>query len=186
MKIFISWSGELSRKVAEILRKYIPCMHQGLKVFLSEHDIESGARWGLRLAQELEESNFGIICLTSDNISSPWLLYEAGALTKHIEGMACCLLVGGLQLLDITGPLSQFQNKPFSEKDLRQILKDMNKQRDEPLEAEQLDMIFSQWWPNLKSDYDSVLNSIDTKKESPAKRSQSEILEELVGENSQY
>jgi len=28
MKVFVSWSGELSKAVAEILRKYLPCMIQ--------------------------------------------------------------------------------------------------------------------------------------------------------------
>ena len=88
MKIFISWSGDLSQRVAEILDNYLPAMIKDLKTFLSRH-IQSGSRWNLELMKELSESNFGILCLTSENLNSAWLLFEAGALTKHVEGRAC-------------------------------------------------------------------------------------------------
>jgi hypothetical protein len=116
MRIFISWSGPLSQRVAEILDKYLPLMIQDLKIFLSRH-IESGSRWNLELARELSESSFGILCLTSDNLNSAWLLFEAGALTKHVEGRACGLLIGMLRPVDISGPLSQFQHRAFSRDD---------------------------------------------------------------------
>src|SRR5207253_2371159 len=82
MKVFISWSGPASRDVATALRKYLPCMLQGLQVFMSQHDLESGSRWAVGLTSELSETNFGLICLTPDNLLSPWLLFEAGAITK--------------------------------------------------------------------------------------------------------
>jgi hypothetical protein len=34
MKVFISWSGEASKRVADLLRKYLPCMIQELKPFM--------------------------------------------------------------------------------------------------------------------------------------------------------
>jgi hypothetical protein len=63
MRVFVSWSGELSRRVAETLRQYLPLMIQGADAFISKHDLESGTRWSLELAKELEESSFGILCL---------------------------------------------------------------------------------------------------------------------------
>ncbi len=66
MKVFISWSGEQSRIVAEALRDWLPDVIQAIEPFLSSHDIPKGARWGLELAHELEGTSVGIICLTSE------------------------------------------------------------------------------------------------------------------------
>lgn len=35
MKVFVSWSGELSKKIAEELKKWIPCIIQSATVFYS-------------------------------------------------------------------------------------------------------------------------------------------------------
>jgi hypothetical protein len=74
MKVFISWSGASSKAVAASLRKHLPLILQGLDCFMSKHDLESGARWAQELAEELDESNFGILCLTHESLKSPWLL----------------------------------------------------------------------------------------------------------------
>ena len=98
VRIFVSWAGNVSQHVAGVLHKYLPCILQNVEVFVSKHDIESGDRWGLRLAQELESSDFGILCLTAENLRSDWLLFEAGALTKKLESRACGLLIGSCGL----------------------------------------------------------------------------------------
>ena len=82
MKVFISWSGEFSRKAAESLSKWIQIIIQTVDVFYSPDDIEKGENWNNRLSEELEQSNFGIICLTPENIKAPWILFETGALSK--------------------------------------------------------------------------------------------------------
>src|ERR1043166_9866287 len=126
MRVFISWSGEASRAVAELLWKYLACMLQDLRPFVSSHDLSSGARWSTQLAKELEEASFGIICLTPDNLHSDWILFEAGGLTKHVGGRACCLLLQNLNPADISGPLAQFQNCPFSETGFAKLVTDLN------------------------------------------------------------
>ncbi len=52
MKIFISWSGELSCKVAKILKRWIPCVIQSVDVFFSPEDIEKGNNKGIKLFQQ--------------------------------------------------------------------------------------------------------------------------------------
>jgi len=180
MKIFISWSGTLSRELAAALRKYLPCMVQGLDVFMSKHDLESGARWSLELAKELDESNFGIICLTPDNLQNPWILFESGALTKHVEGRACGILFGGLTPTDVSGPLSQFQNRVFQKGDFLALLHDINAKLPRPLEIQQLEMIFEKWWPDLESACQSAVREAGDTTPRAARREQRDILEELV------
>ncbi|MCB1244741.1 MAG: toll/interleukin-1 receptor domain-containing protein, partial [Verrucomicrobiae bacterium] len=80
-KVFISWSGELSRKLAETVREWLPGALQFVRPYFTPEDIEKGARWGSDIVQELESSDIGIVCLTHANTDSPWILFEAGALS---------------------------------------------------------------------------------------------------------
>jgi len=42
MKVFISWSGELSHKVARIFRDWLPNVVQILEPYVSSEDIDKG------------------------------------------------------------------------------------------------------------------------------------------------
>ena len=65
MKVFISWSGERSKQVAVAIREWLPMILQYVEPWMSEADISAGDRWSVELSKQLEESGFGIICLTS-------------------------------------------------------------------------------------------------------------------------
>jgi hypothetical protein len=74
---------------------------------MSESDIEAGARWGREIESNLQETKFGIICLTKDNQFAPWLLFEAGALAKAVANTFVCPYLIGLDAIDISqGPLT--------------------------------------------------------------------------------
>ena len=79
MEVFISWSGDRSEKVAEALRDWLPSVIQSVNPFMSASDIEQGSRWLNDLGIHLENAQFGLICLTQENLKAPWLLFEAGA-----------------------------------------------------------------------------------------------------------
>ena len=70
MKVFISWSGDTSFKVAEVLKEWLPCIIQDVEPYFSSADIDKGARWSSDIAKELEAADFGILCVTKDNIDS--------------------------------------------------------------------------------------------------------------------
>jgi hypothetical protein len=52
---------------------------------MSAEDIDAGTRWGSEVTNELAETRCGIICLTQENQKAPWVLFEAGALSKTLE-----------------------------------------------------------------------------------------------------
>ena len=85
MKIFISWSGERSEAIAKALREWFPLVLHFLQPWLSGSDIEAGERWSIEIAKELENCKFGVICITRENLGSPWILFEAGALAKSMQ-----------------------------------------------------------------------------------------------------
>lgn len=61
MKVFISWSGEMSHKVAKSLRDWLPSVIQSITPYVSSEDIDKGARWSSDIASELDESSFGLL-----------------------------------------------------------------------------------------------------------------------------
>jgi TIR domain len=85
MKVFISWSGGVSHRVAVALRDWLPYVLQSVDPYVSSEDIEKGARWSNEVGRELESTSYGILCVTRENLDSRWLNFEAGALSKSMD-----------------------------------------------------------------------------------------------------
>lgn len=81
MSVFVSWSGDQSRAYAAIFSEYIPLFVPGAEVFFSP-EIEAGARSIQSDDEALQKCTFGVLCLTPSNVSSPWINYEAGAMSN--------------------------------------------------------------------------------------------------------
>ena len=150
MKIFISWSGERSKMIAKALKQWIPYVIQKAKPWVSEEDISSGARWNEEIRKELAKTNFGIICLTAENLTAPWINFEAGAIAKTLlEDSFVCPY--GLSSKDILpGPLTQFQSRENTKEDTFKLIETINELTEESLPSEQLNQTFERWWPDLE------------------------------------
>ncbi|WP_109487963.1 hypothetical protein [Occallatibacter savannae] len=57
---------------------------------MSSEDIKKGTRWSPAIAKELAESRAAIFCLTLDNVDSPWLDFEAGAVSNTAWAANVC------------------------------------------------------------------------------------------------
>jgi hypothetical protein len=152
MKVFLSWSGELSQQIAELLKAWLSQVIQTLHPYVSSEDIDKGARWSSDLAKELEESNFGIVCVTRENAVAPWIHFESGALSKTFDATHVCPLLIDMNRTDIDAhsPLLQFHQAEFNEEDIKKLIVTLNRvSEDNPLPQAQLDEAFALWWPKL-------------------------------------
>ena len=113
MKIFISWSGQRSKVVADALRSWIPDVIHAVKPWMSGVDIRAGMRWSREVDEQLRDTQFGILCLTKENQTAPWLLFEAGALAKSVEGAAVCPYLIDLSQVKFTADLLM-RSKPHA------------------------------------------------------------------------
>jgi hypothetical protein len=153
MKVFISWSGTRSNKVAKALRTFLEDVNHSIKPWMSETDIDAGARWAAELAKQLEETNFGILCLTPESLTSPWLLFEAGALSKSIQGSRVCPYLVGMSKRELQGPLAQFQCKETTAEQTCEMLQAVNEAMGkDALPQARLRKYFEQYWPALESE----------------------------------
>lgn len=182
MKVFVSWSGNLSRKVAQELKKWIPCILQSVEVFYSAEDIEKGENWDSKIATELAECNYGIVCLTSENTYAPWINFEAGAIAKTLESRVSALMID-IKTSEIQGPLKRYQATKLEKEDIYQLITEINKSTENPLAPEILDSTFNAIWDKM---YEAIKKSIDEyvptvvekKKEETIR--DSEVVEEIL------
>ena len=179
MKVFISWSGERSHAIAKALHDWLPSVIQTVETWISDEDIDKGARWSTKLAAELEQTQVGIICLTPDNLNAPWLLFESGALSKIQQNTYVCTLLFELEPADLQGPLAQFQSTKAQKEDVRKLIHTINKaQGDMAIPVRQIDIAFERGWNEL----DLSIQHVPTLQvDSKAKRSDSDMIEEILG-----
>lgn len=158
MKIFISWSGKAAGEIGSILSEYMSLLIPGVETFLSAEDIEKGTRWSSEIAQKLEDSDFGLIVLTKENIKAPWLHFEAGALSKSIADSKVSPILFGTDTQDIAGtPLSQFQATYFSKIEFKKLVLEFSKNfRSEGVENSKT--YFEKFWDEIQSKVDLALN----------------------------
>lgn len=148
---------------------------------MSELDLEAGARWNERIQRELSETRFGILCVTSQNVAAPWLLFEAGALAKTLQDIYVCPYLINLEPFALPrGPLAQFQAKRANKAETKALVMTINQALGEnALEPARVERSFERWWPDLES----VLASLpqENSLEAPVpQRTPEDMLEEIL------
>jgi len=180
MKIFLSWSGDRSRYIAECLNKWIPRIIQNIDIWFSKEDIPKGQIWFSKMLKALMGSKFGIICLTPDNLASEWLHFETGAILKEVEEGAVYTLLYGIQPRDVEWPLAAFQHTTFEKEDFKKLLIDINKANVEFLvKDEVIEFTFKQNWDEIKAELDAIPSDLGNQMEIPL-RSNDDILLEIL------
>jgi hypothetical protein len=177
MKIFISWSGERSKALAASLKEWLPSVLQYVQPWMSSSDINSGERWSSVIATQLQETNFGILCVTKENLEAPWLLFEAGALAKSMQEGRVIPLRLDVEPSDIAGPLEQFHSEKADADGVKKLLTSLNSSWTTPVADDVLQNVFDPMWTVLQKKIEAIPASEAAHKKS---RPQAEILEDLV------
>ncbi|MYY04021.1 MULTISPECIES: toll/interleukin-1 receptor domain-containing protein [unclassified Streptomyces] len=183
MKVFLSWSGERSRKIAEALRSWIPDVIQGIDPWVSSQDIAKGGKGIEEITHELAATDFGIICVTPENEASRWINFEAGSLAKQFKIAHVAPFLIDMKISDLTGPLSKFQaTVGESRDDVRKLISDMNKASAGRMVAEdRLDRAFAHNWPGLEHAIGEIRQTpLPEGVQHPIERSEAEMLEEIL------
>jgi hypothetical protein len=179
MKVFISWSGDTSHDVALALREWLPLVLQSVDPYVSSEDIEKGARWSADIGHQLDETAFGILCVTADNAGAPWLNFEAGALSRSVDTSRVTPLLLGLRQAELTGPLSQFQATLPNLDDVTKLIKSINSVAERPIDESRLVDSVQVWWPRLEERLNAA-SSKEVKTSAEPKRDTQEMVAELL------
>ena len=157
-------------------------MIQSVEPYVSSEDIDKGTRWSADISKELEDADFGILCVVPGNSTEPWLVFEPGALSKSVDRSRVAPFLFRVKQSELSGPIVQFQSSMFEKSEVRKLLRSVNNAQDtDALDDTRLDQVFDVWWPHLEDE----LNQIEIEPAKPAHEptsdsSRGEIREELL------
>ena len=94
--------------------------------------------------------------MTKTNFKEPWIVFEAGALSKLPESrvvpLLCCINPWDI----VNTPLSQFPAVKVSKEGIQEVITDIAKRASKPLPKRQVMAAFEKWWPDFEKEYNSI------------------------------
>lgn len=153
--VFISFSGARSRAVAEEIFATMKALFPNVEGFFSEN-IEGGRTAWDEVRRGLESANIGIICMTAENQLNPWILFEAGALSKDSEKSRVIPLLIDPDLKLSIGPLGQlaFKARRTTLSGIRLLMQDIIKLLDLPEWNKSSEALLRKRWLRIEQSLD--------------------------------
>jgi hypothetical protein len=164
MTVFISWSGARSKAVALVFKEHLEHVIQGLPTFMSDKDIYSGTQWYREIGDSLRASTFGIICVTPDNTTSPWLNFEAGAIGNQTEQTRVAPVAIGMSKENLPSPLNGFNGVDLDVEGFVRLVKSIHGTRTEKAPWTVIEAAARRQWDLMEPE----LNKAPTETERPA------------------
>lgn len=160
MKVFISWSGDRSKKVAELLEWWLKCVIQAVYPWISSKSIDRGTIWFAEINDQLASTVTGIVCLTKENRDKPWILFESGALAKGLSSSRVCTFLIDLEPKDLENPLAQFNHTFPTKEGLYSLVSTINRSlKDAQLPEAVLERCFETYWPQFEKEFRTILST---------------------------
>lgn len=180
MNVFLSWSGERSKRIAQLLDEWLQCVIQRIKPWMSSKDIDRGTIWFTEINDQLKATSTGIICLTRENLNKPWILFEAGALLKGLSSSRLCTLLIDLQPADISDPLAQFNHTLPTKEGMWGLIRTLNNSLlEERISEKILERIFETYWQQFDEAFRKIMGETEAG-DLPKKKDKDELMYELL------
>jgi hypothetical protein len=178
MKVFISWSGPRGMLLADALNDWIHNVIQTVDCFYSSEDIRAGQRWNSEINMKLAETHFGVLCVTPENITSPWLNFEAGALAKTLADESRVVPVTlGFAPSALEDPLRQFNGVEATKSGVLKLVISIAEVAKTTIDVERT---FELWWPELEQKIAAIPETGETAA-LPQPPGESELIAEVLG-----
>lgn len=177
MKVFVSWSGDLSHSIAEILSVWLPKFLPVTDVWVSSHDVQNGRVWAVELSRQLQICDAGILCLTRENARRPWINFEAGAIWKSYDSSLVCPLLIDIGTDALPGCLQQFQAADLTVTGLGSLLRSLNRKAQNPIGEAELGATLQAQWPAM---HDAFKSAQKADREKEEEREPRRLLEQIV------
>jgi hypothetical protein len=150
-----------------------------VKPWLYSEDIDKGALWPEEVDKALA-TTVGILCVTQENKNAPWLLFEAGGLSKGLSEARVAPLLIDLESQDIKQPLARFTFTRPNKQDMWKLLKMINRADPEKiLPEDQLQRFFDRVWPYFENPFHDIREK-HKKEAKPAPRSVGDMVIEIL------
>ncbi len=180
MKVFLSWSGERSRQVAELLDDWLQCVIQAVDPWMSSKDIDRGALWFSEITDQLANTGIGVVCLTKENKNKPWILFESGALAKGISSNRVCTLLIDLKPTEVENPLAQFNHSIPNKTGVWELVRTINLTlKEKALKESILEKVFDTYWSQFDKKFKEIIKNTP-EGDVPETRSENDIMLEVL------
>jgi hypothetical protein len=148
VQVFISWSGTTSKAVAGILRHHLELAFPTVKWFMSAEDLGPGVNWSARLNDAMTDARIAIVCLAPDNLNSPWIVFESGAVAHALGKNLVIPYLHSVVPAEVDGPLAQFQAVQSDEEGTRRLFRVIAGATDDSRQRS-IDEVFAMFWPRI-------------------------------------
>ena len=126
---------------------------------MSDIDIDKGKPWFSALQDALSQVTSCIICVTEENVRSPWIYYETGAIAAKQNSVLVCPYLLGIGVSMIAdGPLAQYQCTQAAKEDTLALIKSLNKRLPTPPDENLVAGNFETRWPEFERELGRILN----------------------------
>lgn len=122
--VFIAWSKGRGKAIAELIKTALK-VTAGIDAFVSSKDMEAGRAWFTEIQSQLNAASVGVLCLTSDSIDSPWVHFEAGALSRDVYGKRVIPVLFDIEMQKLSGPLASLECLDWKQSGLRGLLRQL-------------------------------------------------------------
>ncbi|GAA0503611.1 hypothetical protein GCM10008937_08900 [Deinococcus depolymerans] len=169
-------------------------MIQGSEPFVSSENIEKGTKGLEEILSNLNQSSFGLIIMTSDNVNKPWLYFEAGVISKRFDSgpdtrvSAFMFDLKGSEVKGSNPLMSIFQYTENDKDDIFKLIKSINnsmgeRRIDDAALIDLFEMVYPQFTEELNHARKYVISIQEPQIEEQSTESIEPILNELVNQN---
>ncbi len=113
-----------------------------------------------RLLQWLEESDCGILCLTPENLTAPWMFFEAGVISKKVDRSRVIPFLFQVSPERVKLPLSAFQVAQADRAGFQALFRSINDAVGTQIPPDSLGKLFDTWWPSLEEALKNIPSKI--------------------------
>ena len=179
MRVFISWSGETSHKVADILYEWLRMIKiPTLEPYISD-EMEKGEVWFVELRNALKSADCGILCVTEENADAPWLLFEAGALLTAKRRSFVSPFLFHVSPSRLSAPLTHLQSTVFAKSNVKGLIRKLNRSCGKyGLSKSDFDNMFENMYPALEQEILKIPVP-DSQRAEPRQQRKSELPENI-------
>ena len=179
MKVFISQSKQRSLAMAKALETFIARVVPGTKPWVSDDGIAKGSPFMEVIRENLTEAVAGVVCLTAENLTEPWILFEAGALSTKVTDRVWTVLLG-VEYTAVPDPLKGVNHTRATDKaDVLKLVKSIYKTAHAaghtPSTERDIGAYFEMFWPDLERTITDLVAQV------PAPRTNPDPQEETLG-----
>jgi hypothetical protein len=149
MNIFLSWSGTRGRSLAEALNDWLPRLRPEWRTWVSSRQ-KRGTDWRAALFEHITAAEASVLCLTCDSITSRWLAFEAGMLSRRANAP---LVIYGFDINadELSGtPLARLPLFSATEAGTRELIRTLNAALPQPAAENDLETLVTEAWPRLE------------------------------------